>query len=301
LLVMADIPRTTCWIFGNQSGGRVRSTTMGRRAFQSRSRRWRRRAAAGGSAQARFDVLLQRWRRRKRRAFAAVFGALTLPCIVVAALASGWWDFAATFLVGAWFGMAMWIWDSPPEHIERVRRGAEGERRTGRELKRLSPREWTVVHDLDGRFGNWDHVVVGPGGVFLLDSKHLFGDASVEGGCLVVRRVDAPEELSRFDGLRARMRGAAAGVSEALRDDRNRPWVTPVVVVWPELTGDPTDAGGVVYLSGRELARWLSERDPVLERDRRTTLAARLVMLANERPSRRSGTWARDALQSETR
>jgi hypothetical protein len=220
---------------------------------------------------------------------------LIAPCVVVGALASGWWDIGAAFLAGVWVGMAMWVWDSPPEYIERVRRGAEGERNTARELKRLGLRDWTVVHDIEARFGNWDHVVVGRGGVFLLDSKHLFGEASLEDGCLVVRRVEAPDELSRFDRLGVRMRGAAAGVSEALRDERGRPWVTPVVVVWPELAPPATEVREVVYLSGRHVAEWLRDREPLLGHQRCLTLGQKLTALAGEAPTRAAGPWTRDA------
>jgi hypothetical protein len=224
--------------------------------------------------------------------FAAVFGVLIAPCAADGALASGWWDIGATFLAGAWVGVAMWLWDSPPEHIERVRRGAEGERKTARELKRLDLRDWTVVHDIEGLFGNWDHVVVGQGGVFLLDPKNLFGEAKLEDGCLVVRRAETPDELSRFDRLGPRKRGAAAGLSDALRDDRGRPWVTPVVVVWPELAPPATEARGV---AGRHVTEWLREREPVLGQQRCLKLGERLTALAEDTATRPAGPWTREA------
>jgi hypothetical protein len=56
------------------------------------------------------------------------------------------------------------------------RRGAKGERRTARRLRRLG-RGWTVFHDLaiPGSRANADHLVIGPSGVFLIDSKHYRG------------------------------------------------------------------------------------------------------------------------------
>ena len=259
-----------------------------------RVRLQRRARTAGAGAQQRFELLLGRWRRRKRPLFAVIFGVLIAPCLVVGAVGSGWWDITAAFLAGAWVGVASWVWDSPPEHIERVRRGADGERKTARELKGLG-KGWLVVHDVEGRFGNWDHVVVGPGGVFLLDSKNLFGEASVEESCLVVRRVDSPEELSRFDRLGARMRGAAAGVSERLRQDRSRPWVTPVVVVWPDLSPHATKAGGVAYVSGRHVTEWLLAREPRLGQQRCASLEQRLVALAQEPATHVPGPWNRES------
>jgi hypothetical protein len=57
------------------------------------------------------------------------------------------------------------------------RRGAAGERRTARLLGPLERQGWVVLHDLavpDSR-ANLDHLVIGPGGVFVIDSKQYRG------------------------------------------------------------------------------------------------------------------------------
>jgi hypothetical protein len=53
------------------------------------------------------------------------------------------------------------------------RRGAAGERRTARLLNQLERQGWVVLHDLaiPGSRANLDHLVIGPGGVFVVDSK----------------------------------------------------------------------------------------------------------------------------------
>jgi hypothetical protein len=53
------------------------------------------------------------------------------------------------------------------------RRGATGERRTARLLDPLERQGWVVLHDLavPGSRANLDHLVIGPGGVFAIDSK----------------------------------------------------------------------------------------------------------------------------------
>ncbi|MFA9444468.1 NERD domain-containing protein [Egicoccus sp. AB-alg6-2] len=60
------------------------------------------------------------------------------------------------------------------------RRGAEGEEVVARRLERL-PRPWAVVHDLTvGRRGaNLDHLVLGPAGIFVLNTKNLTGCLTV--------------------------------------------------------------------------------------------------------------------------
>lgn len=61
---------------------------------------------------------------------------------------------------------------------ERWERGAEGEQRTAGVLAQLPAATWTVFHDLrwpGRRFANVDHVIVGPPGVFVIDSKNWSG------------------------------------------------------------------------------------------------------------------------------
>jgi hypothetical protein len=57
------------------------------------------------------------------------------------------------------------------------RRGAVGERRTARLLGHLERHGWAVLHDLavPGSQANLDHLVIGPGGVFVIDSKQYRG------------------------------------------------------------------------------------------------------------------------------
>jgi Nuclease-related domain len=56
-------------------------------------------------------------------------------------------------------------------------RGAAGERHTARLLDPLARQGWAVLHDLaiPGSQANLDHLVIGPGGVFVIDSKQYRG------------------------------------------------------------------------------------------------------------------------------
>ena len=63
------------------------------------------------------------------------------------------------------------------------RRGAEGERRTAQLLAPLRHLGWTVLHDrrIPGSAANVDHLVIGPTGVWLVDSKSWRGRVKVLG------------------------------------------------------------------------------------------------------------------------
>jgi hypothetical protein len=65
-------------------------------------------------------------------------------------------------------------------------KGAEGETATAAVLATLPP-GWTAIHDArwpSRRLANIDHVLVGPSGIFVIDSKNWSGRISIEGGHL---------------------------------------------------------------------------------------------------------------------
>jgi hypothetical protein len=72
-------------------------------------------------------------------------------------------------------GWGLRFWPSPEALA--WRRGAMGERRTARLLEPLERQGWAVLHDLavPGSRANLDHLVIGPGGVFVVDSKQYRG------------------------------------------------------------------------------------------------------------------------------
>ena len=65
----------------------------------------------------------------------------------------------------------------PSEQARAWQRGAHGERRTARLLDRLTRDGFVVFHDLamPGSPANVDHLVIGPSGVFVIDSKQWTG------------------------------------------------------------------------------------------------------------------------------
>lgn len=74
----------------------------------------------------------------------------------------------------------------PPEDTLAWRRGAQGERRTARLLAPLERQGYQVFHDLaiPGSAANLDHLVVGPTGVFMIDSKRYRGHLHYSAGRL---------------------------------------------------------------------------------------------------------------------
>lgn len=128
------------------------------------------------------------WRRRARRrllAFNAAFALVVVLPITLYGAHHVHWRWFAGVVAGGWLSTLIGLREFPPGHIERWQEGAWGEEWTAKELRPLSHEGWTVLHDRrDGPNGraNLDHVLVGPGGVFLLDSKRWHGVTTVEDG-----------------------------------------------------------------------------------------------------------------------
>lgn len=125
-------------------------------------------SVAGGSAERKYEDLTKAWRRRMRSRFLLMALALA-PVVGLLVLAGVEWESVrrtSGFLVGCVFAMFVILRMSPPAWIENWKDGAVGEQWTGKALRPLVARGWVVLHDLPGERGNFDHVVVGPGGVF---------------------------------------------------------------------------------------------------------------------------------------
>jgi hypothetical protein len=120
-------------------------------------------AAAGHSAHRAF-------RRERRQAAARWLAAALVAALAVAALSAG--RLLVTLLLAGTAAVVL-----PRRDPGRWRRGADGERATAVLLQRLPQRRWVVRHDLavPGSRSNIDHLVIGPTGVWVVDSKAYRG------------------------------------------------------------------------------------------------------------------------------
>lgn len=218
---------------------------------------------AGGSARAKHRDLTKSWHRR-HRGFFVTLGAICGFVVMAAYLASRVWP-EASWMLGFVGGIAVTffvlVWLSPPGWIENWEVGAWGEEATGRQLARLDAATWFVVHDVPAGHGNVDHLVVGPGGVFVLDSKRVGGRVIVRPDGIRVERLD-DENLWYSHGGAAHLRRLAAQTSSRMFAATHiKAWVTPVMVVWADFPQRLVE-GDCVVVHGDELVAWL-ESQPI--------------------------------------
>lgn len=135
------------------------------------------RPGAGASAQARYDELSAPARRRRR-----IVAAVSAPlAAAVELVAFGDWAFAGVCALAA--PAAVLYWQHAHDAHGTWAKGAAGERKTARLLRPLQRRGYTVLHDRSLPTGNanLDHLLIGPAGVIVVDSKNWSKKRIVKG------------------------------------------------------------------------------------------------------------------------
>jgi predicted RecB family endonuclease len=157
--------------------------------------------------------------------------------------------------------------------VERRDRGASAEEHVGSLLEALPARSWRVIHDASFGHGNIDHILVGPAGLFTIETKSHPGPVRV-----------------------GRVHGATIRQAHAQRDAVQRVVDTPVepLLVYSRAWVDRPLARrkGVRVLPARVLLSHLQKRHQTLSREQVDDLYERLTQAllhqqARERVSRR--------------
>ena len=217
------------------------------------------------------------WRKRVFGRVPWLIWALILVLCAVGILLPRPWGFVLGALAGGLYVGWLTLRESVPPHIENWWRGAEGERKTERALRPLERSGWVVAHDLQARYGNVDHFLVGPAGVFLLDTKWWRGTARVVGDVATVTATEDPDQESTWPRLAGQLRGASAANHDAIRALTGvNAWVTAVAVLWCPFEQGVVSHNRVTYVHGDRLVAWLGEQPRRLS-DEQIQRVARII------------------------
>ena len=146
------------------------------------------------------------------------------------------------------------LFKRPTQDERNWKRGAEGERIAAHALSQL-PTGWWVLHDLQvgSRGANIDHVVIGPSGVFTINTKHLSRSVWVADGAFMVGG-------TKTDYLwKARAEGERVGRLLTAAVDHPIDARPVIAVLAPQLTikSSPRD---VAVTEVRRLTSWLRDQ-----------------------------------------
>ena len=157
-------------------------------------------------------------------------------------------------------------------------KGAQGEEAVARELA-LLPAGWTIFHGVPSRSRrggqDFDHVALGPGGLFAIETKNWAGPLRVEGGAVTVG--GAP--VSRSPVVQARRQ--ADELASALRGILPEDFPVAGIVCFASngMDVDAADVDGTPVCNLRALGRLLRSAPPVepLPPETRAKLVAALL------------------------
>lgn len=151
--------------------------------------------------------------------------------------------------------------------VERRDRGATGEEQVGGLLDQLDDERWSVIHDASFGRGNVDHIVLGPAGVFTVETKSHPGPVRVRAihGAVLRQVQEQRELLERIVGGR----------------------VEPLLVYSRAWVDRPlARRRGVRVLPARMLLAYLHRRPPVLA-DEQAAAARQRIVAALDDPAGR--------------
>ena len=205
---------------------------------------------AGAWARRRAVELQRRFLKRAWKAFAvlAAFGIGGAPVFLLLPNEKLRW-----LAIGAW--LATWVWVGA--YLVLVASGAAGvtlgewaEQWTADEVGPLRAEGWRVIHGLALRQWDMDHVLVGPGGAVVVETKAR-GGGWADG-----------TTRHRLEAAARQAQGNADDLRRFLRPDIGQAPVRGVVALWPGRDAPRLVAQGVDVLAGRDLALWIRSLPP---------------------------------------
>lgn len=139
-----------------------------------------------------------------------IFLSTIIPAISAISVMSTWIDpqkvkldalavIMLCFILGG-IGWSIWKTIKVMNELRLTRAGLEGELATAQLLSPLLAEGWKIFHDIPGSRGNIDHVLVGPTGVFAIETKYRSKRRSQKG---------KDSALVEYDGIHLRFANGA--------------------------------------------------------------------------------------------
>jgi hypothetical protein len=183
-------------------------------------------------------------------------GALSVLWVAWLLLRTGW-VLISIELVAIGLMVAADRYYSP--QIDRWLQGARAEQEVGRILDQLEEKGWFVLHDVSLGRGNVDHILIGPGGIFTIETKSR----------------KTPLALRQVDTKMLKQAYAQKKLIERVTGYKAQP---VLVFVAPWIIGKvPTRRSGVVILPVRMLEGFTTCQKHVVTVERARTFHIRLA------------------------
>jgi hypothetical protein len=164
--------------------------------------------------------------------------------------------------------------------IKNLRQGRDGERYVGQMLEQLREKGYRVFHDISGEGFNIDHAIMGPAGVFTIETKARSKPPTGRPTIVYDGNTIRIEKGFPFDEPLKQARAQAWWLTNLLNDGRGRVFRVRPIVVFPdwyvERTG-PRSNDDVWVLNPKALGTFLDHEPSVLPADRIDDAAQALI------------------------
>ena len=217
--------------------------------------------SAGGSAQAEYERRAAHHAAdvRRRRPRILAFGAVVAIVGLLVLMVNPLWGGVVLLFDVVVVASALF---ATPNSITAWQTGAQVELRTARLLEPLAGEGFRILHDrqIPGSRANIDHLVIGPPGIYVVETKSLGGSLQIRDNDVFVagrRRTKMIDEVKR----------EALAVESALADEiaAHGRTVSPVICVHrADLPLLRFEVAGVRIVSGKDLVKRLREADHLL-------------------------------------
>ena len=204
---------------------------------------------AGRHSRTRARIARDEFFRKHFLVFATVLAIWAITASVVIWLTKPW---LRPYLIGSSITIGLWLFSAVLSLSDDVRRydaGGAAEQWTSKELRRLG-RGWRVIDGVEFADGDVDHVLVGPGGIFAVETKWSSHECDLDMTVLPW-------------GIEAGLHQATAAARKIrllLWSKKMRADVQPVLVIWgPKVeraANSYVDVGPVRLIVGAQASGW---------------------------------------------
>jgi hypothetical protein len=152
------------------------------------------------------------------------------------------------------------------KEAKQIKQGRDGERIVAEQLEKLRAHGYRALHDLAGGDFNVDHVLIGPAGVFVIETKTPSkvgrnNQIQFDGCTIFMRGQPYPENPVK------QAKGNAVWLNEVLKNSTGKSlWVMPIVV-FPDWDVRSAKVNDILVLSHKEIESGVTSRPKKLTDD----------------------------------
>lgn len=194
-----------------------------------------------------------------------------------------------TLLILVALPLTIWKLWGTKQKLNRLAQGRNGERAVGQFLEALREKSFKVIHDLIGDNFNIDHVLIGPQGIFTIETKTI--SLPLKGR----PTIDYDGEQILINGYKPDSNPVAQAKAEAhwlknlINDSTGRKFEVRPIVVYPGwfINAPPNERNCSVWvLNPRALPTFVESKEPVLSQDSINLVIYHLSRFVRTQPAR---------------